>query len=131
GEELPLLQWSRRANATETRATSGRPRRSTRSFNGAVARTRRRPRSPAKRPPLGQGFNGAVARTRRRPAVVLDGLTEAQALQWSRRANATETCPRHVARLNAQRASMEPSRERDGDARVASSPSAAEKVLQW
>src|SRR5690606_19866744 len=62
-------------------------------------------------------FNGAVARTRRRPASPLLTSSGSHPLQWSRRANATETP--HVARPGGQpvaSASMEPSRERDGDA---------------
>src|SRR5690554_5949308 len=61
------LQWSRRANATETFASSFRSRATSCGFNGAVARTRRRLEFP--------GVNDAYV----------------QELQWSRRANATET----------------------------------------
>src|SRR5690606_41019972 len=62
------LQWSRRANATETA-------------------TRRGGRDPAR------SCNGAVARTRRRPSTPPGRSTPGRRLQWSRRANATETCP--------------------------------------
>src|SRR5690606_17234593 len=64
--DVSLLQWSRRANATETRA---------------------RPRFRWWR----RGFNGAVARTRRRHAYNRTRTRRHGGLQWSRRANATET----------------------------------------
>src|SRR5690606_11847057 len=62
------LQWSRRANATET------------------------PCITARTTSLHQAW-----------------------LQWSRRANATETAQRKLDERLRKRASMEPSRERDGD----------------
>src|SRR5690606_24743515 len=87
------LQWSRRANATETgRCTPVRTRRETR-FNGAVARTRRRQAgAPADGVSARPRFNGAVARTRRRRSSRGQTFPPIRWLQWSRRANATETC---------------------------------------
>src|SRR5690606_30239300 len=61
----PQLQWSRRANATETLLRCRQcdlPNR----FNGAVARTRRRRGRGGGWVATKDGFNGAVARTRRR-----------------------------------------------------------------
>src|SRR5690606_20227350 len=60
------LQWSRRANATETGFRSPTGARRDRRFNGAVARTRRRLKPEDATPLDDDGFNGAVARTRRR-----------------------------------------------------------------
>src|SRR5690606_26651353 len=119
------LQWSRRANATETaggvvtpgprRDASMEPSRErdgdlsgcrggsrrTGRFNGAVARTRRRRASAIAANPRSRCFNGAVARTRRRHEKVADENTRFDWLQWSRRANATETrgSQRHLLAL--------------------------------
>src|SRR5690606_4491740 len=61
-------------------------------------------------------FNGAVARTRRRHHFWPVTCRAAVSLQWSRRANATETTlPRRPLARGGRLASMEPSRERDGD----------------
>src|SRR5690606_28697406 len=110
------LQWSRRANATETRPVGG---------DGAEARV------------------ASMEPSRERDGDRTSGSSPSswRMLQWSRRANATETLgsglPRKqtagrfngaVARTRRRRpgiggdlgvpqvASMEPSRERDGDA---------------
>src|SRR5690606_29469647 len=85
------LQWSRRANATETAVMSSKRADSPRSLNGAVARTRRRPDC------LGRGPT-SFDRASMEPSRERDGDTARdvppprhQELQWSRRANATET----------------------------------------
>src|SRR5690554_4449276 len=87
--QIPL-QWSRRANATETDRVGRAPSR-IRRFNGAVARTRRRPCAWARGTHGRAGFNGAVARTRRRQPGLGLPIRAQIPLQWSRRANATET----------------------------------------
>src|SRR5690606_5016862 len=60
-------------------------------------------------------FNGAVARTRRRRRTSVAPCGGGSMLQWSRRANATETEASAGRAGRRARASMEPSRERDGD----------------
>src|SRR5690606_38242202 len=121
---LAGLQWSRRANATETRVFVGSsPRMAFGRFKGAVARTRRRHvgrRDGVARPPGTQWsrranatetrvfvgssprmafgrFNGAVARTRRRHVGRRADVASHPGLQWSRRANATETNTAEIA----------------------------------
>ncbi len=85
------LQWGRRVFATETwRGSRWSPRRGRR-FNGAVACSRRR------------------HRLRQREQIVIDRL------QWGRRVFATETTQRGPTRAERERASMGPSRVRDGD----------------
>src|SRR5690606_30854396 len=88
------LQWSRRANATETRRARARAPRDSAGFNGAVARTRRRRVEAGKAGP-GE-VHASMEPSRERDG---DGIMPAQ-LQ-----NAVGC------------ASMEPSRERDGDVR--------------
>src|SRR5690606_4999173 len=88
------LQWSRRANATEAVQPGGSWSGGSPCFNGAVARTRRRPPIPSTSSASASGFNGAVARTRRRRLVFLSGESDRDQLQWSRRANATEASAR-------------------------------------
>src|SRR5690606_8676263 len=63
-------------------------------------------------------FNGAVARTRRRPGELTIEDWSAIRLQWSRRANATETVGEALLDGLRSGASMEPSRERDGDGTI-------------
>src|SRR5690606_9685978 len=93
GTYFLLLQWSRRSLATETHGPQRHGRRTYQSFNGAVARWRRRP-------------TGSRSRCSRQ-----------HSLQWSRRSLATETLDRHPLRALAPGlASMEPSLVGDGDA---------------
>src|SRR5690606_29949523 len=93
------LQWSRRANATEASASSGIARLEPR-FNGAVARTRRRPAAPHRARRKARAASMEPSRER-------DGGSAAgwvmerwePMLQWSRRANATEAAdPEYVER---------------------------------
>src|SRR5690606_35991897 len=86
------LQWGRCANAAETKPTIGDEYPEIVRFNGAAARTQRRPARLAKvsRGPV-PGFNGAAARTQRRLRGDISLAGDLLELQWGRCANAAET----------------------------------------
>src|SRR5690606_2902033 len=139
------LQWSRRANATETwsrgrdlsedtwasmepsRERDGDALRSARGSHRIPAsmepsRERDGDSSSPKPSPAAQGFASMEpSRERDGDSAAKLGPRVSTRLQWSRRANATETDERPAHRGQSDGdASMEPSRERDGDVRLRS-----------
>src|SRR5690606_216573 len=111
------LQWSRRANATETAIKEADEARIA-SFNGAVARTRRRRGARARLAPSPGSCNGAAARRRlRRPgSEAKEPLPGLASMEPSRERDGDTPGPGTADREHP--ASMEPSRERDGDNRL-------------
>ncbi len=141
GTRRGLLQWSRRANATECCMRDASTRTVPR-FNGAVARTRRSAEcdawgdarcaasmEPSRErdgvaPPesavalLSRGFNGAVARTRRSAPTLATRVRPHHGFNGAVARTRRSGRQRRDHRKRP-RASMEPSRERDGVTRSA------------
>ena len=128
---LGSLQWGRRANAAESTFTFTKCTRTSCSFNGAAARTRRRAgRHRHIHEPRSQGFNGAAARTRRRAGLFAVVLLDRPASMGPPRERGGERDLLATDRASVV-ASMGPPRERGGEHPLTIRLTPNSLALQW